>query len=85
MADEFTINDMTYSVIGKDPDRVSLVHYAGDADILEVLGTVSFNGVDYTVTSIGNRAFEECRSLTSVNIPDSVTSIGNRAFYGANP
>jgi len=33
-----------------------------------------------TVTCIGNDAFDNCRSLTSVTIPDSVTSIGDSAF-----
>ena len=33
-----------------------------------------------STTSIGNNAFNGCRSLTQINIPDSVTSIGNNAF-----
>ena len=34
-----------------------------------------------TVTSIGEEAFYNCRSLTSVTIPDGVTSIGEDAFW----
>jgi len=33
-----------------------------------------------TVTSIGDRAFQHCKGITSVTIGDSVTSIGNNAF-----
>src|SRR5574344_1249495 len=33
------------------------------------------------VTSIGDRAFQSCSTLTSVSIPSSVTSIGSSAFY----
>ena len=42
--------------------------------------SVSYSGTTYSVTSIGKSAFEECRSLTSVTIPNSVTSIGGNAF-----
>jgi hypothetical protein len=34
-----------------------------------------------SVTTIGERAFYNCDSLTSVEIPDSVTTIGEWAFY----
>ena len=42
--------------------------------------TVIYNGTTYSVTSIGNFAFYDCSSLTSVAIPNSVTSIGDYAF-----
>ena len=37
-----------------------------------------------SVTSIGDRAFEDCSGLKSVTIPSSVTSIGYEAFYGCS-
>ena len=37
-----------------------------------------------SVTSIGDRAFEECSSITSIKLPEGVTSIGNSAFAECN-
>ena len=34
----------------------------------------------YTVTAIGEKAFEDCTWLTAINIPNSVTDIGTQAF-----
>ena len=51
--------------------------YSGDIVIPE---SVTYNGITYSVTSIGESAFNDCYGLTSVTIPNSVTSIGIDAF-----
>lgn len=45
---------------------------------------VTYQGIGYSVTSIGDEAFEYCSGLTSVTIGNSVTSIGHHAFSGCS-
>ena len=52
--------------------------YQGNVAIPE---EVTYMNRTRKVTSIGNYAFYDCSSLTSVTIPNSVTSIGGYAFY----
>ena len=41
-------------------------------------GVITFDGA---VTSIGNYAFENCSTLSSVTLPQTITSLGSYAFY----
>jgi hypothetical protein len=51
---------------------------------LKIPHTVNHDGITYLITAIKNAAFEGCRGLTSVTIPDSVTEIGEEGeeFWG---
>lgn len=42
--------------------------------------SVTYNGVEYTIDNIEDRAFLECMGLTSIVIPEGVTRIGTQAF-----
>ena len=57
-------------------------YYNSYSGSVTIPASVTYNGVTYSVTSIGGGAFFMCSGLTSVTIPNSVTSIGNYAFWG---
>ena len=78
----FTVGDLNYQV---NPDGVSVTltgHVEGynATGALDIPASVSYQGNDYAVTTIGNAAFLYCFYLTSLTIPNSVTTIGNSAF-----
>ena len=75
-ADTITYGDYEYQV--NEDETVCIVGYNGSASRLAIPSSI--NGKK--VTGIGDWAFENCTSLTSVTIPDSVTSIGEYAFSG---
>lgn len=43
---------------------------------------ISYGGINFSVSRIGQLAFYNCNSLISVIIPNSVTIIGEDAFFG---
>ena len=57
-------------------DHVEITDYTGEAT--EIVIPAEIEGKP--VTSIGERAFYNCRSLITIDLPDSITSIGKGAF-----
>lgn len=55
-------------------------NYDEPTGLLTIPSMVTYNKQEYTVTQIGDDAFHQCLSLTSVIIPNSVTAIGESAF-----
>ena len=51
--------------------------YAGNVVIPQA---VTYNGITYSVTSLGDYCFYRCSSLTSITIPNSVTSLEKSCF-----
>ena len=57
-----------------------IMKYSGRDSELVILAELD----GHPVTTIGDRAFYYCSSLTTVTIPESVTAIGVRAFFGCH-
>jgi hypothetical protein len=55
-------------------------NYNSYSGSIVIPSTVMYGGKKYSVTSIGDHAFDDCAGLTSVTIPNTVTSIGTYAF-----
>lgn len=78
---EAVVDGINYYIITKTKTaevRGKTGKYSGH---VVIPSTIEYDGVTCNVTGIGNNAFRECKSLTSVVIPNSVTNIGDYAFY----
>ena len=83
---DFEMDGIYYNIIGDANVEVTYKEYLYSYSTSEYRGnivipsTITYGDKTYNVTSIGDYAFKDCYSLTSINIPESVTSIGNYAF-----
>ena len=83
VAHAFTVNGINYSILSNT--TVSVVSkspkYTGD---VVIPNRITYNGVEYNVTTIGSSAFYNCYGLTSLTLPEGLTSIDSYAFYNCN-
>ena len=85
VGDVFTQGNLKFTVLTENDDQgtVSVAKTATSiSGELIIPSRVVNQNVSYTVTEVGKKAFEACKSLTgSLTIPNSVTTIGDYAFY----
>ena len=83
---DFEVNGIYYTVTSKTGLTVEVtsyfVNYGVYSGSITIPNSVAYEGKTYSVTRIGEKAFYDCKELTSITLPNSVTSIGDRAFYG---
>ncbi|MBR5029857.1 MAG: leucine-rich repeat protein [Muribaculaceae bacterium] len=86
LAYDFMVDDLCYN---KNSDgtsvtvtyqRTSNPRYTNLPENLIIPASVTYDGVTYSVTKIGDNAFARCEGLKSATIGNSVTSIGSLAF-----
>ena len=90
LAEKVHIGDLYYNL--NETDQTAEVTYELSASennysgltTANIPASVTYSGKNYSVTSIGDYSFQNCRSLTSVTIPHSVTRIKSCAFYNCS-
>lgn len=75
----FYINDIMYSIVS---DHLKITGYDKDGmkGSPKIVGYVKYEDKLYKVTTIGEGAFEECSTLTSITLPNPITDIDHFAF-----
>ncbi len=76
---DFQVDGIKYTTIGDAEKTCAVAKYGDYAGIVEIPSAVRYNGVDYTVTTIGEEAFQGCQ-ISKVIIPETVTKICRAAF-----
>ena len=85
---KFVVDGIYYTVTSGN--NVSVTYrdtgYSSYSGVVKVPATVTYRGVTYNVTAVGESAFRECQSglELDVTLPNTVTTIGTMAFYASN-
>ena len=80
--DVAVINGIKYSLHSKRKTAQVLANNYKDNVIIPQI--VSYNGNEFRVTSLGDKCFYNCSSLTNITLPEGITSFGELCFLGCS-
>ncbi len=82
---EFTVDDHIFSIVEDAPateKQIIIKQYLGDNPLYKTPEMVTYDGVTYKVTGIGEGAYRENTAIVSANITGEIETIAAEAFYG---
>ena len=92
-AHDFVVDGICYNVVSENELTCEVTFYGEQysdesrnfyKDVVYVPEKVSFNGKEYSVIAIGERAFSGNEELLSVVLPGSIVSIEDQAFWSCS-
>lgn len=71
-----------YYLLDRENNTASLTRHPDlyQAESITVPSRIEIKGVGYDVTAIGDYAFQSCKTVKSITLPESITKIGHFAF-----
>jgi hypothetical protein len=85
LAYDFEVDGIYYKITSTTSLKVAITckstsfgGYSGDVTIPSI---ISYNGNNYTITSVDDYAFYNCTELNSISLPNTIDTIGTSAFY----
>lgn len=81
-ADQFSFGGLNYQTTDNS-NNVTVVAGTYTSPQYKIPDTFTYQGITYTVTGVGNKAFYGCNNLIGIELPNTVQSIGEWAFYNS--
>lgn len=78
------IDDNIYSITREPHKTATLISLQNNSGDIILPDHIQYNGEEYEITGISNRAFENCKELTGITLPQTLTYIGHSAFKGCS-
>lgn len=75
-----TVNNINYKY-DMETKTATVTGHGSISGEIAIPEKITVDEVEYTVTAIDGKAFDTCKELTGISIPDSVTAVGAWAFW----